>query len=74
MSEVLDDNLEKEENSNGFQLDFEEITPWNGANDTGKDVRMKAPAFKLILTATGEYAFRRPEDGIYVVPIGCLKP
>jgi hypothetical protein len=41
MSEVLDDNLEKEENSNGFQLDFEEITPWNGANDTGKDVRMK---------------------------------
>ena len=36
--------------------------------------RMKAPAFKMILTATGEYAFRRPEDGIYVVPIGCLKP
>ena len=36
--------------------------------------RMKAPAFKLILTTTGEYAFRRPEDGIYVVPIGCLKP
>ncbi len=36
--------------------------------------RMKAPAFKMILTATGEYAYRRPEDGIYVVPIGCLKP
>ena len=35
--------------------------------------RMKAPAFKMILTATGEYAYRRPEDGIYVVPIGCLK-
>ncbi len=34
---------------------------------------MKAPAFKMILTATGEYAYRRPEDGIYVVPIGCLK-
>ena len=36
--------------------------------------RMKAPAFKMILTATGEYSYRRPEDGIYVVPIGCLRP
>ena len=35
--------------------------------------RMKAPSFKMILTATGEYAYRRPEDGIYVVPVGCLK-
>lgn len=34
---------------------------------------MKAPAFKMILTATGEYAYRRPNDGIYIVPIGCLK-
>lgn len=39
--------------------------------DTG---RMKAPSFKMILTATGDYAYRRPEDNIYVVPIGCLKP
>jgi len=36
-------------------------------------VRMKAPAFKMILTATGEYAYRRPNDGIYIVPIGTLK-
>ena len=35
--------------------------------------RMKAPAFKMILTATGEHAYRRPKDGIYIVPIGCLK-
>lgn len=35
--------------------------------------RMKAPAFKMILTATGGHAYRRPSDGIYVVPIGCLK-
>lgn len=35
--------------------------------------RMKAPTFKMILTATGEYAYRRPSDGIYIVPIGCLK-
>ena len=35
--------------------------------------RMKAPAFKMILTATGDYAYRRPDDGIYIVPIGCLR-
>ncbi len=35
--------------------------------------RMKAPDFKMILTATGEYAYRRPSDGIYVVPIGTLR-
>lgn len=34
---------------------------------------MKVPAFKMILTATGDYAYRRPNDGIYIVPIGCLK-
>ena len=35
--------------------------------------RMKAPSFKMVLTATGEYAYRRSEDGIYIVPMGCLK-
>ena len=35
--------------------------------------RMKAPAFKMVLTATGQHAYRRREDGIYVIPIGCLK-
>ena len=34
--------------------------------------RMKAPAFLMILTGIGDFAYRRP-DGIYVVPIGCLK-
>lgn len=36
--------------------------------------KMKAPAFKMILTATGEYAYNRIDDGIYIVPIGCLRP
>lgn len=36
--------------------------------------KMKEPAFKMVLTATGDYAYRRAEDGVYVVPIGCLKP
>lgn len=34
--------------------------------------KMKAPSFLMILTAVGKYAFRR-EDGVYIVPIGCLK-
>ena len=36
--------------------------------------RMKAPSFKMVLTATSPHAYRRQEDGVYVVPIGCLKP
>lgn len=34
--------------------------------------RMKSPAFLMVLTATSHYAYRR-ENGVYVVPIGCLK-
>ena len=34
--------------------------------------RMKSPSFMMVLTGVGRYAYRR-EDGIYVVPIGCLK-
>ena len=34
--------------------------------------KMKNPSFLMVLTATGKYAYQR-EDGVYVVPIGCLK-
>ncbi len=34
--------------------------------------KMGHPSFMMILTATGDYAYRRA-DGIYIVPIGCLK-
>lgn len=34
--------------------------------------RMKSPSFKMVLTGTEAYAYRR-KDGVYVVPIGCLK-
>lgn len=37
--------------------------------DTGK---MKSPAFLMVLTGVGDYAYRR-KDGVCVVPIGCLK-
>ena len=34
--------------------------------------KMNAPSFLMVLTGTGDFAYRR-QDGIYVVPIGCLK-
>ena len=37
--------------------------------DTGT---MRAPSFLMVLTGTGDYAYRR-HDGVYVVPIGSLK-
>ena len=33
---------------------------------------MRQPSFLMILTATTNYAYRQ-DDGIYIVPIGCLK-
>lgn len=35
--------------------------------------RMKRPAFLMVLTGLGHYAYRRPSDGVLVVPVGCLK-
>ena len=35
--------------------------------------RMKNPSFMMVLVGLGRYAYRR-KDGVYVVPIGCLKP
>lgn len=35
--------------------------------------KMKAPAFKMLIVGKAPYAYRR-EDGILVVPIGCLGP
>ena len=34
--------------------------------------KMKSPAFLMVLIGVGQYAYRRP-DGVFVVPIGCLK-
>ena len=34
--------------------------------------KMKSPSFLMVLIGVGDYAYRRP-DGVYVVPIGCLK-
>lgn len=52
-----------------IQEGVDALTGLTGKIDTTK---MKAPAFRMVLTAVGKFAYRR-EDGIYVVPIGCLK-
>ena len=35
--------------------------------------KMPNPSFLMVLTGIGQYAYQR-EDGVLVVPIGCLKP
>ena len=35
-------------------------------------LRMKAPSFCMVLVGVGDFAYRRA-DGVYVVPVGCLK-
>ena len=40
--------------------------------ETIDTTRMKKPSFLMVLTAVGQYAYQRP-DGIFVVPIGCLR-
>lgn len=36
--------------------------------------KMNPPAFKMVLTATGDLAYRRKEDGIIVCPLSALRP
>ena len=47
----------------------ETLTSLTESIDTSK---MKEPAFRMILTAADQYAYRR-KDGICIVPVGCLK-
>lgn len=35
--------------------------------------RMKKPSFLMVLTGIGDYAYKRPSDGVLVVPIGSLR-
>ena len=38
--------------------------------DTSK---MNPPSFLMVMTGVGNYAYRRPQDNVLVVPAGCLK-
>ena len=77
-AEALDGRLYHYRDSSGLECD----TVIHRRNGTyalvevklgGDTSRMPAPSFLMVLTAVGKYAYRR-KDGIYVVPIGCLKP
>ena len=41
--------------------------------DTIDETKMQKPTFLAVLSGTAKVAYRRP-DGVYVIPIGCLKP
>ncbi len=34
---------------------------------------MNPPSFLMVMTGVGNYAYRRPQDNVLVVPAGCLK-
>ncbi|MBR1373801.1 DUF4143 domain-containing protein, partial [bacterium] len=56
----------------GDKLIEEGVATLNKLADTIDTTKMKAPAFKRVLTGVGDYAYRR-KDGILIVPIGSLK-
>lgn len=56
----------------GDKLIEEGSTNLKALSDRIDTDKMKKPSFLMVLTGTGDYAYRRP-DGVYVVPIGCLK-
>jgi hypothetical protein len=35
--------------------------------------KMKKPSFLMVLSAVGDFAYQRKEDGVFVIPIGCLR-
>jgi len=55
--------------ANEFDIAAKNLKKFVDRVDTTK---MREPSFLMILTAT-EFAYRR-EDGVYIVPLGCLKP
>ncbi len=56
----------------GEKLVNEGIASMKALTDKIDTSRMKEPAFRMVLTAVGKFAYRQ-EEGIYIVPIGCLK-
>lgn len=56
----------------GDKLINEGATTLRELADKIDTTKMKKPSFMMVLTATGDYAFQR-EDGVLVVPVGCLK-
>lgn len=56
----------------GEKLVEEGVVALNSLANTIDTTKLPKPSFKMVLTAVGAYAYQRP-DGIFVVPIGCIK-
>ena len=54
------------------ELESEGVKTLTALSDKIDTTRMKKPSFLMVLTANGPYAYRR-DDGVYIVPISCLK-
>ena len=56
----------------GEKLIEEGATSLKAMNNKIDTDKMNAPSFLMVLTGTGDFAYCR-SDGVYVVPVGCLK-
>ena len=56
----------------GDKLIEEGVATLKKLNSLIDTTKTKAPSFLMVLVGTAPYAYRR-EDGVYVVPVGCLK-
>lgn len=56
----------------GYALIEDGASTLNKFSDIINVDKMNKPSFKMVLTAVGNLAYKR-EDGVYVVPITCLK-
>lgn len=57
----------------GDKLIEEGATTLNTLEAIIDTTKMRNPSFKMVLIGVGEFAYKRT-DGVYVVPIGCLRP
>ncbi len=57
----------------GDKLIQEGVATLTSLSEKIDTTKMKEPSFKMVLTGVGQYAYQRPQDGVYVVPVGCLK-
>lgn len=56
----------------GEKLIEDGVTALKSLAEAIDTTRMPKPSFMMVLTAVGQYAYQRP-DGVFVVPIGCIK-
>ncbi|MBQ6320943.1 ATP-binding protein [Candidatus Saccharibacteria bacterium] len=57
----------------GSQEDIDQAAEKMNDLESRLDERQPKPAFHMVLTGANNVAYQR-EDGLYVVPIGCLRP